>query len=100
MRYLPRIRGVKLGLYDENGFAPSLPKGIKVRFDTVNVPASFQFFDGKTGVDKNVISCLYLIEQTQIYFPCDPVKDSSAAVAGKKFFHTHWPGDTHKYFFP
>lgn len=50
MRYLPRIRGVKLGLYDENGFAPSLPKGIKVRFDTVNVPASFQFFDGKIPI--------------------------------------------------
>lgn len=50
MRYLPRIRGVKLGLYDENGFAPSLPKGIKIRFDTVNVPASFQFFDGKIPI--------------------------------------------------
>lgn len=50
MRYLPRVKGAKLGLYDENGFAPSLPKGIKVRFDTIGVPASFQFFDGKKPV--------------------------------------------------
>lgn len=50
MKYLPRAKGVKLGLYNENGFAPILPKGIKVRFDIIGVPASFQFFDGKKAI--------------------------------------------------
>ena len=50
MKYLPRAKGAKLGLYNENGFAPILPKGIKVRFDIIGVPASFQFFDGKKAI--------------------------------------------------
>ena len=55
MRYLPRVKGAKLGLYDEHGFAPSLPNGIKVRFDTIGVPASFQFFDGKKPISPIMI---------------------------------------------
>ena len=50
MKYLPRAKGAKLGLYNENGFAPILPKGVTVRFDIVNSPASFQFFDGKKAI--------------------------------------------------
>ena len=50
MKYLPRVKGAKLGLYSDDGFGLSLPKGIKVRFDTINSPASFQFFDGKKAI--------------------------------------------------
>ena len=50
MKYIPRIVGAKLGLFDEYGSSPRLPKGIKIRFDTINTPASFQFFDGKKAI--------------------------------------------------
>ncbi len=50
MKYIPRIIGAKLGLHSDIGLTPYMPKGMKIRFDTSSVPASFQFFDGKNAV--------------------------------------------------
>lgn len=56
MKFTPKAKGMKLGLYSDIGVAFSMPKGMNVRFDTVNGSGSFQFFVGKTPVTPIMIS--------------------------------------------
>ncbi len=50
MKYIPKAKGLKLGLFTEFGGAARLPKGVKVRFDMVSGTPAFQFFDGEKAI--------------------------------------------------
>ncbi|MBQ4542443.1 MAG: hypothetical protein IJA23_06355 [Clostridia bacterium] len=56
MKFSPKAKGMKLGLYSDIGLEFSMPKGMNVRFDTVTGSGSFQFFVGKKPVTPIMIS--------------------------------------------
>ena len=50
MIFTPRAKRFSLKLCDDRGIPLKLPRKIKVRFDTIHKPASFQFFVGKNPI--------------------------------------------------
>lgn len=50
MKYIPKTKGLKLGLYNDYGMAASVPQDVKVRFDTTGEFPSFQFFDDEKPI--------------------------------------------------
>lgn len=48
--YDVRLKGSKLALINPFNIEIKIPKGVSVKYDIVNKPASFQFFDGKTPI--------------------------------------------------
>lgn len=50
MIFTPKVKRFSLKLCDDRGIPLKLPRKVKVRYDTINKPASFQFFIGKNPI--------------------------------------------------